>query len=83
MAQILSPLKQLKGKIVSALLHTFFRKHFQNFSPRTSLKIKAFLLESKKKKTKPFCTLIVARLSSSKLKGTNLKGQTEILANYR
>ena len=62
--------QQLKGKIVSALFHTF--PHFstlfltfftlvQKVTPRTSLKIKACLWENKKKKTRPFCTLVVAR----------------------
>ena len=63
--------QQLKGKIVSALSHTFSHfstlfTRFQNFSPRTSLKIKAVSKENNKKQTKPFCTLVVARLSSSK-----------------
>ena len=60
--------QQLKGKIVLALVHTFphFSTLFQNFSPRTFLIIKAFLKDNKKKKTKPFCTFVVARLSSSK-----------------
>ena len=44
----------------STLLHTF-----QNFSPGLLLKLRPFK-ENKKKKTKPFCTLVVARLSSSK-----------------
>ena len=61
--------QQLKGKIVSALLHTFphFSTLFHTFPP-LSLKIKPFLKiikENTKKKTKPFCTLVVARLSSS------------------
>ena len=42
------------------LFHTF-----HTFSSRTSLKIKAFYKSIKEKKTKPFCTLVVARLSSS------------------
>ena len=49
------------AKIVSALFCTFSTL----FSPRTSLKIKAFFRENQKKKTKPFCTLVVARRSSS------------------
>ena len=36
---------------------------FQNFSLRTFLIIEAVLKENTKKKTKPFCTLVVARLS--------------------
>ena len=65
--------QQLKCKIVSApfpnffaLFHTFHTS--QKFSPRTVLKIKAFFKENKNKKTKPFFTLVVARLSSSDLK---------------
>ena len=62
--------QQLKGKIVSALFHIFRTfPHcftlFRNFSPRTFLTIKAFLKDKKKKETKPFCTLVVARWSSS------------------
>ena len=52
---------------------------FQSFSSRTFLRIKGFyyctivqreekiIKENEEKKTKPFCTLVVARLSSSKL----------------
>ena len=65
--------QQLKGKIVSALFSHFLfhfstrvNHTFSEFSPRTSLKIKAFSLDNKKKRTKPCCTLVVARLSSSK-----------------
>ena len=63
--------QQLKGKIALALFHTFshFSTLFHTFShffPRTFLQIKAFFKPIKKKKTKPFCTLVVARLSSSK-----------------
>ena len=65
--------RQLKGKIVSAFFHTFFAlfhasSHFftlfhtfSEFSPRAILKIQAFFF------TEPFCTLVVARLSSSKV----------------
>ena len=80
--------QQLKGKIVSALFHTFwqFSTHFHTFSeffrifpPRLFFRIKGFYWcfspkirkekkkENKKKKTKPFCTLVVARLSSSEI----------------
>ena len=60
--------QRLKGNIVSALFHTFkvFFSHFHTFShlfsPRIFLKIKACFKENKKKKTKPFCTLVVACL---------------------
>ena len=74
--------QQLKGKIVSALFHTFwhfstlfhtFSEFFRIFPPGLFLRIKGFyccfsskiIKENKKKKTKPFCTLVVARLSSS------------------
>ena len=61
--------QQLKGKIVSALFHTF--PHFFTLFPLgLSLKIKLSLKrikENKKKLTKPFCTLVVARLSSDLL----------------
>ena len=64
--------QQLKGKIVSALFHTFFAliHTLFFFSSPLPLKIKPFLKrikENKNKKTKPFCTLVVARLSSSNL----------------
>ena len=59
--------QQLKGKIVSGLFHTF--PHFLALSPPgLSLKIKPSLKirkENQKNKTKLFCTLVVARLSSS------------------
>ena len=49
--------QQLKGKIVSALFHTFSHfkistlfHTFQHFSPRAFLKIKAFLNKRKKEK---------------------------------
>ena len=62
--------KQLNSEIVSAPFHTFFAlfhtfSHFSEFSPRMFLKIKAFAKENKTRKAKPFCTLVVARLSSS------------------
>ena len=59
--------QQLKGKIVSALFHTFphFSHFFRIFLPGLLLKLWLFL-ENMKEKTKPFCTLVVARLSSSK-----------------
>ena len=74
--------QQLKGKIVSALFHTFwhfstlfhtFPDFFRIFPPGLFLRIKGFyccfsskiIKEKKKKETKPFCTLVVARLSSS------------------
>ena len=50
------------------LFHTFshFFTLFHTFSPMTFLKIKAFLkIIKENKKTKPFCMLVVARLSSS------------------
>ena len=79
--------QQLKGKIVSALFHTFWHfstlfhtssEFFRIYPPGLSLRIKGFyccfsskiVKENKKKKTKPFCTLVVARLSSSELYGT-------------
>ena len=61
----------------SAHFHTF--RVFQNFPPGLFRRIKGFryccsskrrqekIKESKKKKSKPFCTLVVARLSSSKI----------------
>ena len=52
----------------SELFHTFSH-FFTFFPPGPFLKIKPFLKrikENQKKKTKPFCTLVVARLSSSK-----------------
>ena len=63
--------QQLKGKIDSALFRTFFtlsHPFFTLFPHDLFLKIKAFLKRAKennKKKTKPFCMLAVARLSSS------------------
>ena len=82
--------QQLKGKIVSALFHTFWHflalfpsfllfssEFFRIFPPGLSLRNKGFyycfsskrrkvfLEENKKKKTKPFCTLVVARLASA------------------
>ena len=77
--------QQLKGKIVSALFHTFwhfpalfhtFSEFFRIFPPGLFLKVKGFYYSfsskrrkenkrEKKKKTKSFCTLVVARLSSS------------------
>ena len=74
--------QQLKGKIVSALFHTFwhFSTLFQSFSEfflqDFFLELRDFtavlvqreekrIKDNKKKKTKPFCTLVVARLSSS------------------
>ena len=80
--------QQLKGKIVSALFHTFwhFSTHFHTFFQSFSefflqdffLELRSFttvsvqrdekrIKENKKKKTKPFCTLVVARLSCSDL----------------
>ena len=50
-----------------------FSTLFQNFSSRTSLKIKAFLEENQKNKTKPFCRLVVARLSSSSIQKRPVK----------
>ena len=63
--------QQLRGKIGSALFALFptfphFVTLFQNCSPWAFLKIKAFFKENKKKKAKPFYTLVVARLFSSK-----------------
>ena len=51
------------------LFHTFphFFTLFHTFPSRVFLKIKAFFKENKQKNTKPFCTLVVARLSSSKI----------------
>ena len=59
--------QQLKGKIVSALFHivSHVSTLSQHFSPRNFLEIEAFSKENQKKMTKPFCTLVVARLSSS------------------
>ena len=63
--------QQLKGKTISALFHTFFTfftlfHTFSKFSSRTFLKkLRLFIEENIKKRTKPFCTLVVARLSSS------------------
>ena len=77
--------QQLKGKIVSALFHTFwhFSTHFHtfqsflsDFSCRIFIRIKGFYYcfnskrrkdnkENTRKKTKPFCMLVVARLPSS------------------
>ena len=59
--------QQLKGKIVSALFShfsTFFflLAFFQNFPRGLLLKLRLFI-ENKKKKTKPFCTLVVARFN--------------------
>ena len=73
-ADLLEVREKLKGNCRAksfrhffTLLHTFphFFTSFQNFSPTTFLKLSLFLLENKKKKTKPFCTSVVARLSSS------------------
>ena len=80
---------KLKGKIVSALFHTFlalsthfhtFSEYLRTFPPELFLRIKGFyycfffverdekrIKENKNKKTKPFRTLVVARLSSSDL----------------
>ena len=71
--------QHLKGKIVSALFHTFWHfPHFPHFSrifpPGFFLELRGFttvlvqreekrIKENEKKKTKPFCTLVVARLS--------------------
>ena len=58
--------QQLQGKIVTALFRTFshFSTHFHSFAPGLLLKLRLFY-KRKKKKTKPFCTLVVAGLSSS------------------
>ena len=79
--------QQLKGKIVSALFHTFrhFSTNFHIFDRFSKFFLQDFILElrgfitvvvqrdekiikeNKKKKIKSFCTLVVARLSSSKV----------------
>ena len=92
--------QQLKGKIVSALFHTFwhFATHFHTFSeffrtvpPGLFLRVKGFyycfcskrrkdnIKENKKRKTKPFCTLVVAHLSSSE---TIREEQTRVFLNH-
>ena len=59
--------QQLKGKIVLALFHTL--SHFSTLILPNFSYLKIRLLKEnfkkKKKKNKPFCTLVVARLSSS------------------
>ena len=77
--------QQPKGKIVLALVHTFWhfstlshflREFFRYLPPGFLLELRGFttvlaqrdekIIKNKKQKnTKPFCTLVVARLSSS------------------
>ena len=57
--------QQLSDKIVLALSQTFHT--FSHFFPQDFLSKSSLFLENNKKKTKLFCSLVVAGLSSSKL----------------
>ena len=87
--------QQLKGKIVSALFHTFwhfstlfhtFSEFFRIFPPGLFRRIKGFYCcfsskrrkDNKKKKTEPFCTLVVARLSSSEESWAHSTGHADV-----